>query len=109
MSDWHCCVRFAEALDRQDRCGMPVVPRRSLSFGDFFFLRSRAVNTTDEASLDVITEVPVVRATEQAIAFCPWCGARLADKYKASFEGLPFELDDQQAISELPRRSCSDG
>jgi hypothetical protein len=39
-------------------------------------------------------DVAVALKIDQAIKFCPWCGAKLSEVFQENFESLPFVLDD---------------
>ncbi len=92
MSKVACCTRFMELVSSGEGRGLSIVPKRHPSFGDSFFLQFRATAREYEEVL-IETDVPVARYVEQAITFCPWCGARLGDVYSADrFDELPFVM-----------------
>lgn len=72
-----------------------MVIKRNHKFGDFYFIRFRAVSLSDDSSLGS-TEIPVVKMTEQGIKFCPWCGVELAKCYGRFVDALPHEIDDEE-------------
>jgi hypothetical protein len=83
-----------ELVSRGTERGLAIVPKRRAQFGDSFFLQFRATAEADDEMLVEAANIPLTRKVEQAILFCPWCGARLAEVYSsATFEELPYVED----------------
>jgi hypothetical protein len=94
MTKSFCCAITRDAIGCGDKRGMTIVPVRNSRFGDFFFLRYRAVTAEDGHKLVIPDDVAVALKIDQAIKFCPWCGAKLSEVFQENFESLPFVLDD---------------
>lgn len=87
-----CCSRFEGLLGLGEDRGMSVIIKRSSKFGDFFFVQFRAVAGNDESRL-TSTDVPLVKVSEQAIQYCPWCGSQLAQVYGPFVDDLPHVIE----------------
>lgn len=86
-----CCPLFGEQLSAGGKRGMTIVPCRSLQHGDCFFLEFRGIAKEDEKVFNS-EMVKVMIWTQQAIRFCPWCGANLTKFYRGKFDSLPFVI-----------------
>lgn len=92
MIETFCCSVARDAIGDGNQRGLTIVPVRSDSFGDFFFLRYRVVDAQNESALTVTEGVAAAIKVDQAIKFCPWCGAEFAEVYGKNFDSLPFIL-----------------
>lgn len=90
MSVKHCCTITRDSISRGEERGLSIVPVRNSQFGDFFFLRFRAVAAQHSGRLNGPNDVPIATVIEQAIKYCPWCGANLSETYGRNFDQLPF-------------------
>jgi hypothetical protein len=91
MNKDYCCVRFRETVSRGTDRGLAIVPKRNPKFGDFFFLQFRAISEAHHELPFDTGNIPLTLSVEQAIQYCPWCGARLADVYSSAiFDELPY-------------------
>ncbi len=89
----YCCQRFEGLLSLGDDRGMSMIIKRNVKFGDFYFVRFRAVARDDDDRLGS-ADVPVAKVIEQAIQHCPWCGTNLAATYGPFVDDLPHVIDN---------------
>jgi hypothetical protein len=89
-----CCSYFQRGLEAEGRRGLSIIPHRHLCLGNYFFIAFRAIDKENDEKTPPFSTVPLVRFTEAAIKFCPWCGADLATFYQHTFDQLPSTVDD---------------
>ena len=80
-----CCAIFEDFVLSAGKAGTSVVPIVRDNGRVVFFLQSRGV-AADVMNFE--SDVPVIRASQQAIGFCPGCGEPLHDYYGAIIDDV---------------------
>jgi hypothetical protein len=100
MSIKYCCERFRESFGTGDGRGLCIVLKQNARIGSAFILQFRAVARDQEAIPWDSGDVILMRRVEQAIQYCPWCGCKLAQRYRNELKLLPVAEDD--VVSQEP-------
>ena len=93
-----CCGLFESSLSVEGNQGLSIVPVCHPKFGNFFLLEFCAIAKAKFGLVELSKDERVTVAVKQAIKYCPFCGANLAEFYKTTFLNLPHLSEEEWSV-----------